>query len=121
AKFLKKKNPAVKIIAVEPATSAVLSGKEPGPHNLQGLGAGFVPEVLNPKLIDEIIGVADKDAMRFARRLATEEGLLVGISAGAATVAAVQVAKKLGKGKVVVVILPDRGERYLSIDSFIQT
>ncbi|MFB3895497.1 MAG: cysteine synthase A [bacterium] len=121
AAYLRKKIPAVRIIAVEPATSAVLSGKEPGLHNIQGLGAGFIPVVLNRKLIDEVISVTDKDAMHTAQKLATEEGLFVGISSGAATFAAIQVAKKLGDGKTVVVILPDSGERYLSVAAFIQS
>jgi len=112
---LKKHNPKIKIVAVEPETSAVLSGKEPGPHKIQGIGAGFIPEVLNRKIIDEIITVSDNDAFQTAKRLAKEEGLFVGISAGAATFAALKVAKDLGKEKRVVVILPDTGERYFSV------
>jgi len=107
---LKRRNGKVKIVAVEPATSAVLSGGESGPHKIQGIGAGFVPKVLNKEVIDEIITVSDDDAFHMAKRLAKEEGLFVGISSGAAMVAALKVAKKLGKGKVVVVILPDTGE-----------
>jgi len=111
---LKKKNPKIKIYAVEPSASAVLSGKKSGPHKIQGIGAGFVPDVLNVKIIDEIITVSNEDAFAFAKRLAKEEGLLVGISSGAAAFAALQVAKKLGKGKTVVTVLPDTGERYFS-------
>ena len=113
--ILKKHNPKIKIVAVEPETSAVLSGKEPGPHKIQGIGAGFIPEVLNRKIIDQIITVCDNDAFQTAKRLAKEEGLFVGISAGAATWAALKVAKELGKKKIVVVILPDTGERYFSV------
>lgn len=121
AAYLKKKIPAIRIIAVEPATSAVLSGKEPGLHNIQGLGAGFIPEVLNRKLIDEVIIVTDNEAITTARQLATQEGLLVGISSGAVVYTAIQLGKILGNGKTMVVILPDSGERYLSIDSFIES
>jgi len=114
---LKKHDPAIKIIAVEPEKSAVLSGGKPGPHKIQGIGAGFVPEVLNRKIIDDIIKVADEDAFETARRLAKEEGLFAGISSGAAVFAALRVAEKFGKGKVVVTILPDTGERYLSMQN----
>jgi cysteine synthase A len=117
---LKKKNPKIKIIAVEPKTSAVLSGKEPGPHKIQGIGAGFIPEVLNRKIIDEIIQVDDNDAFSTSRRLAKEEGLFVGISAGAATWTALRVAKDLGKEKRVVVVLPDTGERYFSMQQYFE-
>lgn len=113
---LKKHNQRIKIVAVEPKTSAVLSGKKPGPHSIQGIGAGFIPDVLNKDIIDEIIQVDDIEALRISRRLAKEEGLLVGISAGAAAWAALKVAKDLGKDKVVVVILPDTGERYFSTE-----
>ena len=112
---LKKKNSNIKIVAVEPKASAVLSGKEPGPHKIQGIGAGFIPEVLNRKIIDEIIQVDDSDAFKTSEELAKKEGLLVGISSGAAVWAALKVAGKLGKEKNVVVILPDRGERYFSV------
>ncbi|MDD5774137.1 MAG: cysteine synthase A [bacterium] len=105
-----------RIVAVEPENSPVLSGGKPGPHKIQGIGAGFVPAVLNQRLIDEIIKVKDMDAFKMARRLCAEEGLFVGISAGAAAFAALKVAKDLGKGKTVVVILPDTGERYLSME-----
>ncbi len=117
---LKKKDPATKIIAVEPVSSAVLSGKPAGYHRIQGIGAGFIPEVLNREIIDEIIMVDDMDAYTMARRLAKEEGLLVGISAGAAVCAALKTAEKLGPGKTVVVILPDTGERYLSLDPYFE-
>lgn len=116
---LKAKNSKIKIVAVEPDDSPVLSGGEPGPHMIQGIGAGFVPDVLNKKVIDEIIRATDGQAFNMARRLAKEEGLLVGISSGAAVQAALEVAKrKENKGKLVVVLLPDTGERYLSTPLF---
>jgi len=112
---LKKRKPSVKIIAVEPADSAVLSGGKPGLHKIQGIGAGFIPEVLNRSLIDEIIKVENETAGNYARRLAKEEGILAGISSGAALSAAIEIAKKQENlGKMIVVILPDTGERYLS-------
>lgn len=116
--FLKEKNPDIKIIAVEPAGSPVLSGGRPGPHKIQGIGAGFIPKVLNRGIIDKVITVGDDDAFRMAKRLAREEGLLVGISSGANMMAALQVAKELGKGKRVVTVLPDTGERYFSIEKY---
>ncbi|MFH1288330.1 MAG: cysteine synthase A [bacterium] len=112
---LRKNGINAKIIAVEPENSPVLSGGKPGPHKIQGIGAGFVSGVLNQKLIDEIIQVKDADAFKTAKRLCEEEGLFVGISAGAAVFAALKAAKDLGRGKIVVAILPDTGERYLSI------
>ena len=115
---LRRRNSQVRIIAVEPEDSPVLSGGKPGPHKIQGIGAGFVPAVLDTKVYDSIIKVATKDAQETTRALATKEGLLVGISSGAATFAALQVAKELGPGKTVVVVLPDTGERYLSTDLF---
>ena len=117
---LKKKNPQIRVIAVEPLSSAVLSGRPAGHHRIQGIGAGFVPEVLNRSLIDEIIPVEDKGAYTMARRLAKEEGILAGISAGAAVWAALKIAERLGPGKRVVVILPDTGERYLSLDPYFE-
>jgi cysteine synthase len=113
--ILKQKKPSVKVIAVEPKDSPVLSGGNPGPHKIQGIGAGFVPDVLNKGIIDEIIAVANEDAFATSRELARAEGLLVGISSGAAVFAATQVAlRPENKGKTIVVILPDTGERYLS-------
>ena len=114
-KFLKEKNPAVKIIAVEPDTSAVLSGKPAGAHGLQGIGAGFIPKVLDTELIDEVITVALDDALETARQAASGEGIMVGISSGAALFAALELAKRPEyANKRIVVLLPDTGERYLS-------
>jgi len=115
AEVIKKRKPEFKVVAVEPADSPVLSGGKPGPHKIQGIGAGFVPEVMKLKLVDEIIKVTNDDAGATARRLAKEEGVLAGISSGAATWAALEVAKRSeNKGKLVVVVLPDTGERYIS-------
>ncbi|MSQ15200.1 MAG: pyridoxal-phosphate dependent enzyme, partial [Dehalococcoidia bacterium] len=111
---LRNEIPGVLIVAVEPSRSPVLSGGKPGLHGIQGIGASFVPGVLNVSIIDEIIEVEDEDAIEMSARLAKEEGLLVGISAGANVFASVQIAKRLGAGKVVVTVLPDTGERYLS-------
>ena len=114
-KALKKHNPAVRIVAVEPQDSPVLSGGKPGPHKIQGIGAGFVPKIYDAGVVDEIIPVSNDDAIRTSRELAAEEGLLVGISAGAAAAAATQLAlRPENKGKNIVVLLPDTGERYLS-------
>jgi cysteine synthase A len=116
---LKKKNPDIKIVAVEPYDSPVLSGGASGPHKIQGIGAGFVPKVLNSEIIDEIYKVRNEEAFRTSKALAKNEGLLVGISSGAAAFAATQIAKREeNKGKVVVVLLPDTGERYLSTALF---
>ena len=112
--LLKDALPGVHIAAVEPAGSPVLSGGVPGKHKIQGIGAGFVPDVLNRNVIDEIILVSDEDAAETARRLGRQEGILSGISSGAAAWAAIQVAQRLGVGKIVVTLLPDTGERYLS-------
>ena len=115
SEFIKPKKPSFRAIAVEPADSAVLSGGKPSPHKIQGLGAGFVPSILRREYIDEVITVTNDDAINMARRLPLEEGLFVGISSGAAVVAAVEVARrKANAGKMVVVILPSFGERYLS-------
>lgn len=115
AEYIKERKPELRAIAVEPADSPVLSGGSPGPHKIQGIGAGFVPDVLRTELLDEIIQVTNEDAIQTARRLAREEGILAGISSGAATWAAVQVAQREeNSGKLIVVILPDTGERYLS-------
>jgi len=116
---LRHKKKDIWIGAVEPAASPVLSGGNPGPHKIAGIGAGFFPGVLNTKIYDEVIPVTDKDAADMARRLSREEGLLCGISSGAAMWAALKVSRKLGAGKRVVVILPDRGERYLSTGLFV--
>lgn len=116
AKVLKSKIPHIKVIAVEPASSPVLSGGTPGPHKIQGIGAGFVPNVLDTGLIDYIITVPNEDAYNFVRQLSTKEGILAGISSGAAVYAAQKVANDLGPEKLVVTILPDTGERYLSVE-----
>ena len=117
--YLKSKNPAVKVVAVEPAGSPVLSKGTPGPHKIQGIGAGFVPQTLNTSVYDEIITVENEDAFQTGRILARKEGLLVGISSGAAVWAAAQLAKRPeNKGKLIVVLLPDTGDRYLSTPMF---
>jgi cysteine synthase A len=111
---LKENFPGIKIYAVEPSASPVLSGGKPGPHKIQGIGAGFVPDILDTKVYDEIIQVENEQAFETARKVAREEGILGGISSGAAIFAALKVAKELGAGKRVVAIIPSNGERYLS-------
>ena len=118
-KYLKEKNPAVKVVAVEPATSAVLSTGVAGKHSIQGIGAGFIPEILDTKIYDEIIPVANEDAFAYGKKIGRTEGVLVGISSGAAVWAAVELAKRPeNEGKTIVVLLPDTGDRYLSTPMF---
>ena len=119
SEVIKARKPSFKAVAVEPAASPILSGGKPGPHKIQGIGAGFVPDVLNTKIIDEIVTVENEDAMETSRQMALQEGILCGISSGAAAWAALETAKKEeNKGKQIVVLLPDTGERYLSTDLF---
>ncbi len=118
--IFKERKPEIKIIAIEPADSAVLSGQEPGPHKIQGIGAGFVPEVLNADVVDEIFTVSNEEAMEGARQLAKKEGILAGISSGAAIHTAIEVSKRPdNRGKTIVVILPDTGERYISTELYV--
>lgn len=118
-KYLKKQNPNIKVVAVEPSTSAVLSGKEAGPHKIQGIGAGFIPKILDTSIYDEVIAIDNEDAFIEGRNFAKSEGVLVGISSGAALAAAKIVAnREENKGKNIVVILPDSGDRYLSTELF---
>lgn len=118
-RYLKSKNPAIRIVAAEPASSPVLSGGKPGPHAIQGIGAGFVPQVFDRSVVDEVITVTDEDAKSTARLLAQREGLLTGISSGAAALAAASLARREDmRGKTIVVLLPDTGERYLSTGVF---
>jgi cysteine synthase len=117
--ILKERRPEAQVIAVEPAASAVLAGESPGPHRIQGIGAGFVPEILDRSVIDEVVGVSDEDALQTARALASQEGILAGISAGAAVRVALEVAGRADMvGKRVVTIVPDSGERYMSLPFF---
>jgi len=119
AEVIKSRKPSFHVVAVEPSASPILSGGKPGPHKIQGIGAGFVPDVLNTKIIDEVVRVENEDAIKTAQRLAREEGVLAGISSGAATWAALEVAKRPeNKGKLIVAILPDTGERYISTAMF---
>jgi len=115
SKNLKKKNPNIKVVAVEPANSPVLSGGNPGGHKIQGIGAGFIPGIYEKEYVDEILQVKDEDAFKTAKAFAEIEGVLIGISSGAAVYAAIEVAKKLGKGKKVLAIAPDGGEKYISM------
>ncbi|MCT4564516.1 MAG: cysteine synthase A [Maledivibacter sp.] len=115
---IKSKLDKVKVVAIEPENSPVLSGGRPGPHKIQGIGAGFIPDILNTDIIDEIYRVEDENALETARKVALEEGILVGISSGAAVYAAIEKSKILGKGKKIVVIIPSYGERYLSVSNF---
>jgi len=119
AEVIKSRKPSFHVVAVEPSASPILSGGKPGPHKIQGIGAGFVPDVLNTKIIDEVVRVENEDAIKTAQRLAREEGILAGISSGASTWAALEIAKKPeNKGKLIIVILPDTGERYISTVMF---
>ena len=117
--YLKSQNPNVKVVAVEPKTSPVLSEGKAGPHKIQGIGAGFVPDTLDTKIYDEVIAVANEDAFETGRKIARNEGVLVGISSGAAVWAALELSKRPeNKGKIIVALLPDTGERYLSTPMF---
>lgn len=117
-KRLKEYNENIKVYAAQPANSQVLSGEQSGPHKIQGIGANFIPGIYDEKYIDDIINISDEDAFKYARELARDEGILAGISSGANLAAAIKIAKKLGKGKTVVTVLPDTGERYLSTNLF---
>ena len=121
AEVIKQRKPTFRAVAVEPAASPVLSGGKPGPHKIQGIGAGFIPAVLNTSIIDEIIAVSNEEAFETARAVAKAEGILCGISSGATVTAALQLAKRAeNKGKLLVAILPSTGERYLSTDLFLE-
>ena len=113
AKKLKEKNKNIKAIAIEPKTSAVIEGGKPGPHNIQGIGAGFIPSIYDGSVIDEVIAVSDEDSIKTAKEFVEKEGVLLGISSGAAIYAAIEIAKKIGKGKKVLAIAPDGGEKYI--------
>jgi len=120
SEILKKHNAQIRVVAVEPETSAVLSGKVHGPHKIQGIGAGFIPDILNREIIDEIVTVSDSDAYETAKLLAKKEGIFCGPSSGAALVAALKIAKRLGSGKRVVTVFPDTGERYFSMTQYFE-
>ena len=115
---LKEKNKDIKVIAIEPENSAVLSGGKPGPHNIQGIGGGFIPKIYDASVVDEIFKVSDDDAFKITKDIALKEGVLVGISSGAAVYAAIEIAKRIGKGKKVLAIAPDGGEKYISMGIF---
>ena len=115
AKKLKEKNKNIKAIAIEPKTSAVIEGGKPGPHNIQGIGAGFIPSIYDGSVIDEVIAVSDEDSIKTAKEFVEKEGVLLGISSGAAIYAAIEIAKKIGKGKKVLAVAPDGGEKYISM------
>lgn len=115
AKKLKEKNKNIKAIAIEPKTSAVIEGGKPGPHNIQGIGAGFIPSIYDGSVIDEVIAVSDEDSIKTAKEFVEKEGVLLGISSGAAIYVAIEIAKKIGKGKKVLAIAPDGGEKYISM------
>jgi cysteine synthase A len=117
---LKKHDARIRIVAVEPETSAVLSGKVHGPHKIQGIGAGFIPDILNRDIIDEIIAVSDRESYEAAKLLAREEGIFCGSSSGAALTAALNIARRLGNGKRVVTVFPDTGERYFSTTQYFE-
>ncbi len=117
-RYLKEKNSDIQLIAVEPEHSPVMSGGEPGPHKIQGIGAGFIPEIMDMNLVDKVMTVTNEQSMDYGRRLTSEEGIFSGISCGAAAYCAVKYAKEIGKGKDVVVVLPDTGERYLTTELY---
>ena len=118
AKKLKEKNKNIKVVAIEPKTSAVISGGKPGAHNIQGIGAGFIPSIYDSSVIDEVIAVSDINSIKTAKEFVDKEGILLGISSGAAIYVAMQIAKKIGKGKKVLAIAPDGGEKYISMGVF---
>ncbi|MDY4077944.1 MAG: cysteine synthase A [Clostridium sp.] len=118
AKKLKEKNKNIKVVAIEPKTSAVISGGKPGPHNIQGIGAGFIPSIYDSSVIDEVVAISDSNSIKTTKEFVEKEGILLGISSGAAIYVAMQIAKKIGKGKKVLAIAPDGGEKYISMGIF---
>lgn len=118
ARKLKEKNKNIKVVAIEPKTSAVISGGKPGAHNIQGIGAGFIPSIYDESVIDEVVAVSDSNSIKTTKEFVEKEGILLGISSGAAIYAAIQIAKKIGKGKKVLAIAPDGGEKYISMGVF---